>query len=112
LSWYERLQKRHSRSIRSAPEKPGNIDTIARAVVYLKERALRLRAPGMPGLQLHPELNRTVVVMPFLGSDMGAGHSKLGNRLVYLSACFWSFYAEFPHVVAVVKSEKDVLFAR
>jgi hypothetical protein len=49
--------------------------------------------------------------MPFLGSDMGAGHSKLGNRLTYLSACFWSIYAEIPHIVAAVKSAKDANFA-
>ncbi len=87
-----------------------SIGAVEQALALLKERALRLRQSGMP-LPV-PELNRTVAIMPFLGSDMGAGHSKLGNRLVYLQACFWSIYAEIPHVVAAVKSEKDAAFAR
>ena len=57
-------------------------------------------------------VNRTVVVMPFLGSENGAGHSKLRNRLLYLRACFWSFYGTYPYVVAAVKNEKDLQYAR
>jgi len=30
---------------------------------------------------------RTVVVMPFLGGAMGAGHSELGNRFEYVCVC-------------------------
>ena len=50
--------------------------------------------------------------MPFLGMDMGAGHSELSNRFHYLAACFWSFYVTYPHIVAVVKSQADYDFAR
>ena len=53
------------------------IDAIERAVELLKERALKLRHSGLPLPVM--ELNRTVAIMPFLGSDMGAGHSKLGK---------------------------------
>jgi Na+/citrate or Na+/malate symporter len=35
-----------------------------------------------------PEARRTVVVMPFLGGAMGAGHSKLSNRYVLC----WTVY--------------------
>jgi hypothetical protein len=104
------LQKRHAHRTKKSKEKPGNIDAVARASDMLKARALKMRDPAFPVDT--PELNRTVVIMPFLGSDMGAGHSKLGNRLVYLSACFWSFYAHFPYVVAATKNEKDATFAR
>lgn len=38
------------------------------------------------------EAKKTVVIMPFLGGAMGAGHSELGNRFQYLKLCFWSFY--------------------
>lgn len=62
--------------------------------------------------ETRPEFNRTVVIMPFLGMDMGAGHSELSNRFHYLSACFWSFYVHYPHIVAVVKSKTDYFFAR
>ena len=55
------------------------IDAIERAVELLKERALKLRQSGLPLPVM--ELNRTVAIMPFLGSDMGAGHSKLGKLL-------------------------------
>ena len=33
-------------------------------------------------------------------------------RLVYLSASFWSIYAEFPHVVVAVQNAKDAHFVR
>ena len=55
-----------------------------------------------------PEANRTVVVMPFLGGAMGAGHSELGNRFEYLKACFWSLYEFFPHITIGVKTHDDV----
>jgi hypothetical protein len=111
LSTYERLLRRWGKSVASDPAaKAGNIDPIIQSATILRDRAKTLRDPLTP--TVHPAYNRTVVVMPFLGSDMGAGHSKLSNRLQYLSACFWSFYAVYPHVVAAVKNEKDRDFAR
>lgn len=111
LSTYERLLRRWAHSVRSDPSaKAGNIASVVASAKMLRERALILRGPDIP--MEHPAYNRTVVIMPFLGSDMGAGHSKLSNRLQYLSACFWSFYAVYPHVVAAVKNEKDREFAR
>ena len=44
----------------------------------------------------------------FLISDFFASHFC---RLLYLAACFWSVYAEMPHVVAAVKNEKDAHYA-
>jgi hypothetical protein len=114
LSAYERLQRRWSKSIGADNMKTGNIDPIHTAVARLKELALAEAARRkQPGYQYeHPGLNRTVVIMPFLGSDMGAGHSKLGNRFVYLQACFWSNYLKFPHVTVAVKGRKDYDWAR
>jgi hypothetical protein len=57
------------------------------------------------------EANRTVVIMPFLGGAMGAGHSELGNRFEYLKTCFWSLYEFFPHIVAAVTRPDDVTWA-
>lgn len=71
-------------------------------------RQILLNASSKNALPIeHDYFHKTVVVMPFLGSDMGAGHSKLANRQAYLAACFWSFFAHFPYVVAMVKSVKD-----
>ena len=63
-----------------------------RAAIILKQEALRERAAydaneTYNGYNTHTRrgLNRTVAVMPFLGTDMGAGHSKLGNRFVYVN---------------------------
>ena len=61
--------------------------------------------------KLSYKLNRTIVIMPFLGIDMGAGHSELSNRYHYLASCFWSFFSYYPHIVAAVKSPKDREFA-
>jgi hypothetical protein len=57
------------------------------------------------------EAKKTVVVMPFLGGAMGAGHSELGNRFHYLKACFWSFYEFVPNIVAGVSRQEDVDWA-
>ena len=91
LSAYERLQRRWGGSIAKLPGvkkmNQGSIEEIAEVVRNLKRRALQRRQPGYP--LPSPKVNRTIAIMPFLGSDNGAGHSKLGNRLVYLQACFW-----------------------
>jgi hypothetical protein len=126
LSWYERLQRRHAKLIdgarkgakkdkKTAPKDVAedslrSIAAIETANKLLKRRALKMRHPAVPFVI--PEVNRTVAIMPFLGSENGAGHSKLGNRLVYLQACFWSIYADIPHIVAYVKNNKDADFAR
>eukprot|EP01038_Epipyxis_sp_PR26KG_P010863 gene10863-14580_t len=110
LSAYERLQRRWDKSIGVKKMKTGNIDPIVGAVDLLKERAMILRDPNTPSI--FAEFNTTVVIMPFLYSDMGAGHSKISNRLHYLRACFWSFYAYYPHIVAAVKTKKEQDFVR
>lgn len=110
LSTYERLLKRWRYSIKSDDANKGNIEPVRHSAELLRTRALKLREPGMP--PRHSKFNRTVVIMPFLGTDMGAGHSKLSNRFQYLAACFWSFYADYEHVVVAVKSDKDRHFAR
>ena len=110
LSTYERLQKRWRFSIKSQDATKGNIKPIYDSAELLRSRALNLRNPNVP--IRYDKFNRTVVIMPFLGTDMGAGHSKLSNRFQYLAACFWSFYADYPYVVVAVKSDKDRYFAR
>ena len=110
LSTFERLMKRWARSIKSRDVSAGDIGPVQKSAEMLRKYALRIRASGAP-----PEdsrLAKTVVIMPFLGTDMGAGHSKLSNRFQYLAACFWSFYAQYDYVVAAVKSDKDLYFAR
>ena len=93
---------------------PFDIKGVEKSLELVKNRTTALRSSPLPHHSpiIMEKLNRTVVIMPFLASDNGAGHSKLGNRLVYLSACFWSFYSEYNHIVAYVKSEKDYNFAK
>lgn len=120
LSWFERLQNRHAKTVEWNRQYPKSrytskdavkalnesekskmkflmkeikklapsselfsISKIKEARDFLKTRALRLREIDAP-LAI-AELNRTVAIMPFLGGDMGAGHSKLGNRLVHIT---------------------------
>lgn len=59
-------------------------------------------------IQYSKEALRTVVIMPFLGGAMGAGHSELGNRFEYLKTCFWSIYEFIPNIVAGVTRQEDV----
>lgn len=123
LSAYERLQRRWSpflkKEISNNPKLKGlydlssidKIEPILKVSQFLKERAMRMKL-NRDDRPLFNEMNKTVVIMPFLAAENGAGHSKLGNRLHYLHACFWSCFAEFHHVVAVVKNEPDAAFAR
>eukprot|EP01041_Mallomonas_annulata_P006623 gene6623-13418_t len=123
LSAYERLQRRYSAKFKNKAFLTGKIDLIHTSVKILQQKALEsekrrqeshiLHKSNYPNLDkniTNPSL-RTVVIMPFLGSDMGAGHSNLDNRLVYLKACFWSIYVDFPNIVAVVKTPGDRDFA-
>ena len=117
LSAYERLQRRWAKSIGTENMNVGNIEPVKVAIALLKERALTMHAQRTQQMNMfnklhkdHPitlQLNRTIAIMPWLGGEMGAGHSNLNNRYVYLEACFWSLYAVFPHVAVVVKTEKD-----
>ena len=108
LSAFERLQRRWIKIYKGQQH---DFKPILDSVAILKKRAVFLKELNISH-ELHDEFKKTVVVMPFLGSDMGAGHSQLTNRLAYLSACFWSFYSIYPNIVAMVKSPKDQLFAR
>lgn len=98
LSVYERLQRRWADFIKSKDVKTGNIDPVIKSVEILKKRALLHRATyifnesKVEENYIRRKYNKTIVIMPFLGVDMGAGHSKLSNRFQYLAACFWSFY--------------------
>lgn len=105
LSAYERLLLRWTKSSEVVKKDRNNLQPVIDSAEILRQRAVLLHSNNAP--PEHPALHRTVIVMPFLGSDMGAGHSKLANRQAYLAACFWSFYAYYPYVVAMVKSPKD-----
>ena len=129
LSTYERLYRKWIDALkRSAKKLSTKIDPIIRSgkilqnQVQMKSRQkftmslLNESEYNNPSLNISWEklsykLNRTVVIMPFLGIDMGAGHSELSNRYHYLASCFWSFYSYYPHIVAAVKSPKDREFA-
>lgn len=110
LSAFERLQQRWSRSSPLIQQDRNNLTSVFRAAEELREHTLRMRERDSH--KAHAAFDKTVVVMPFLGSEMGAGHSKLVNRQAYLHACFWSFYEHYSHVVAAVKSPKDAYFIR
>ena len=119
LSAYERLKRRwrkvlpdfiNNKSKNKKDWETGSIVEIIKATKMLRQRAEIMREEGTP--LPTPETNRTVAIMPFLGAENGAGHSKLDNRYEYLKACFWSLYAEIPNVVAAVKNSADYEFAR
>jgi len=80
LSAFERLQRRWWKLL----GKHSNINSVLESTKLLQERAAIMRGvnntTSIETPLMAPEMNRTVVIMPFLGADMGAGHSKLGNR--------------------------------
>lgn len=102
LSAYERSQRRYARFI-----KQKNIPETIEVMQQVTQRLIHRRDTGDYVERNVPELNRTVVVMPFLGTGMGSGHSVLANRYEYLKTCFWSIFPEMPHIVVGVTSEED-----
>lgn len=78
----------------------------------ITQRLITRRDSGLHTEKALPELRRTVVVMPFLGTGMGSGHSVLANRYEYLKTCFWSIYPEMPYIVVGVTSEEDDRWCR
>jgi hypothetical protein len=108
LSAYERLLRRH----RIAGDE--NLQAMGHAADRLKggyyNNTFGARVIDQSLYNNDARLNKTVVIFPWLGSETGAGNSKVTNRFKYLDACFWSFYAYMPHVVVAVKSKKDLLY--
>jgi len=53
-------------------------------------------------------LTRTLVLMPWAGSEKGVGNSKTALRSTYLKASFWSFYSRYGgNIVIGVPNEHD-----
>ena len=101
LSAYERLNRKFKNklSIRDPSFQDNNIDPVKQAFSYI----------NTPTHIQHqdPRASRTVAIMPFLGVNMGAGHSVLENRYEYLKLCIWSVSKIFPNVVVGVLSADD-----
>ena len=57
---------------------------VGKRLAYLNDPLVRTRT-----ITYLPEAQRTVVVMPFLGGAMGAGHSKLNNRYIICQYFFF-----------------------
>ena len=56
--------------------------------------------------------NSTVVIMPWLGKEVGVGNSHVENRYSYLNSCFWSLYAVFQNIVVGVSNIQDYDYLR
>eukprot|EP01038_Epipyxis_sp_PR26KG_P014240 gene14240-19108_t len=110
LSAYERLQRRWQLSIGKSKMKTGDLTDIIIASDMFKDRAYHMLP--YPHNYQYTLFNRTVVIMPFLYSAMGGGHSIVANRLIYLKACFWSFYVYFPNIIVVVMTRNEQIFVK
>jgi hypothetical protein len=112
LSAYERSSLKHKNLIWSSEtdrrRQWSNIDPVIEAGKQLELLNNPKKRSSSRNIQYSPEAKDTVVVMPFLGGAMGAGHSKLGNRFEYLKTCFWSLYEFFPNIVISVTRQEDV----
>ena len=111
LSAYERVNKRYKKLLWKPREY--HLYTLIEPV---KQAADLLEQEWNPKIskkviKWSEDAKRTVAIMPFLGGAMGSGHSELGNRFVYLKACFWSLYQFFPNIVAGVSRQADVDWA-
>jgi len=111
LSAFERSSKKHKHLLwkerKDLQTAWHNIDPVKETAKIL-DNLNNPKNPKSTKIVHSEEAKRTVVVMPFLGGAMGAGHSELGNRFEYLKACFWSFYEFVPNIVAGVTRQADV----
>lgn len=114
LSAYERLQRRWKLKLFRGRKKTWaqqeSVDEVLKNATKYLRASINQRSDGVQ--DAFSEFNRTVAIMPFLGSSNGAGHSVLSNRYLYLKACFWSIFAYIPNVVAVVQSDKDYEYCK
>jgi hypothetical protein len=111
LSAFERLERRHSRLL---PYQSG-LKRHSSTMTVMEKLSKVLKSTyykNQGKIKLSKKQNRTLAIMPFVGSAMGAGHSVLSNRYEYLKACVWSIYAHFQHIIVVVSSETDYDYAR
>ena len=103
LSAYERSNRKFIMRLKKLDDNfdENNIDIVKTAGRFIKQQD--------PSFQhVDPRAKQTVALMPFLGVNMGAGHSVLSNRYEYLKVCFWSVHQVFPHIVVGVLSQNDV----
>ena len=103
MSAYERLNRKFKRKLSLASETFDENDIAA-----VIEAGRRIRDEPEQIQMFDQRTLQTVAVMPFLGVNMGAGHSVLSNRYEYLKVCFWSVFRIFPNVVVGVLSLDDV----
>ena len=113
LSTYERSSKKYMMRLWNTRQERAQlwsrIDPIKEAVELLENKVNPLKSKKK--IVYSEDAKNTVVIMPFLGGAMGAGHSELGNRFEYLKLCFWSFYEFIPNIVAGVSRQEDVDWA-
>jgi hypothetical protein len=112
LSAFERSSLKHKHILwkeeKDRRTQWSNIDEVIEAGKQLEVLNNPLKRSKERIIRYSKEANETVVIMPFLGGAMGAGHSKLGNRFEYLKTCFWSLYEFFPYIVIAVTRQEDV----
>ncbi len=116
LSTYERLLLRQ-RNITDEAEMLKLLDPIKDSGVLLKNLSTSSQHNSRRlSTQHHINdtifTNLTVVIMPVLLSAKGESYSKIANRKIYLSACFWSFYGMYKNIVAFVHNEEDFQYIR
>jgi hypothetical protein len=112
LSVFERLIGRWSPASRKISDNQNNFTVVTNAANILHQQALLLQRYVQHQAPTTPQLDKTVVVMPYLGVDRGIGHSRLVNRQYYLHACFWSYYTFYKNIVIAVKDIKDAIYIR
>ncbi len=110
LSAYERSLRHEGRinrydSIRDSIMEPAikRIYTIANAI----ESAVTKHPQST--ISQHEKYAKTLVLLPWAGSELGVGNSRLTYRQEYLRICFWSFYRYYSNdnIIIGVHSQND-----
>lgn len=111
LSAYERAQRKWTKTVTTteADEENHVREVLQKLIARIKDRTQTLLALDY---NYSNYFRRTVVIMPFLGFDVGYGNSKPTNRFLYLHACFWSIYAHTSNIVIYVMNIKDYAYAK
>lgn len=102
LSAYERLNRKFKKKLRRIDQtfEDNDIEPVKRALSYINH------TNGYNG-NIDHRSTQTIAIMPFLGLNMGAGHSVLENRFVYLKLCVLSVLKVFSNIAIGVLSADD-----
>lgn len=110
LSPYERLLDRYNGIIDI--QKENITQKMIEVALHMKQKTIHLLKNARSQYRNNIAYDQTLVIIPYLGTHIGDGHSSLAYRKLYLQACVWSFALYYDHIVIGVANKEDEAYIR